>query len=239
MRFNNQKLASGTGVLVEHDSKFYLITAWHNLSGKHPETGQCISKTVGIPNWVDIEAYCFKRSEPLFDRDNVPDDGFARFKTHPEGSFIDIAALELGAYVAGASQLDGCFLDPVRNDRAMRLFVSQLCHIIGFPEGLADRSYPNMPLALWKTGHIASEPESDFMGQPIVVVDARTRPGMSGSPVIVREFAIDGVTVVHNRLVGIYTGRFATNDKEDSGLGRVVKPHVINETLSAFRRLPS
>jgi hypothetical protein len=90
-----------------------------------------------------------------------------------------------------------------------------------------------MPLALWKTGHIASEPESDFMGKPVVIVDATTRPGMSGSPVIVREFAIDGIHVASNRFVGIYTGRIGLNDGRDSALGEVFKPKVIHEIMKA------
>jgi hypothetical protein len=53
--------------------------------------------------------------------------------------------------------------------------------VVGYP--LAWRDRVNR-LPVWKTGHIASEPEQDFDGQPRFLIDVTGRPGMSGSPVI-------------------------------------------------------
>jgi hypothetical protein len=66
--------------------------------------------------------------------------------------------------------------------------------IVGYPMGYFG--LPNYPI--WKTGHVAS----DIHGHPDqkhFLVDATTRDGMSGSPVIAKNRL--------NPLLGIYSGR--------------------------------
>jgi len=64
----------------------------------------------------------------------------------------------------------------VRPEAGMTVF------IIGYPLGLTTAGgWP-----IWKSGHIASDPDLDFEGKPVFVIDATTRSGMSGSPVILR-----------------------------------------------------
>jgi hypothetical protein len=65
-------------------------------------------------------------------------------------------------------------------------------------------------------------------------VDATTRPGMSGAPVIVRLLTITGAPY-QARLVGIYTGRLGMKDG-DSALGKVFKPRVINEIAEGGKK---
>ena len=48
--------------------------------------------------------------------------------------------------------------------------------IIGFPLGMSGPSR----MAIWKTGHIATEPDVDYNGEPFFIIDATTRQGMSG-----------------------------------------------------------
>jgi hypothetical protein len=112
----------------------------------------------------------------------------------------------------------------------------QECYIIGFPYGLVDRTNPNCPLPVWKTGHIASEPLTDFQGEPRILIDSLTRPGQSGAAVFV-----DGGTwnrdVTVTRFVGIYAGREkakskSTKDGEYWDLGYVFKPRVIDEIFA-------
>lgn len=74
-----------------------------------------------------------------------------------------------------------------------------------------------------------SKPELD-----IVIVDATTRPGMSGAPVFVRLLTMTGAPF-QARLVGIYTGRVGMKNG-DSALGKVFKPRVINETAESGLR---
>lgn len=53
--------------------------------------------------------------------------------------------------------------------------------VVGYPLGWRDKVNR---LPVWKTGHIASEPDQDFDGQPRFLVDITGRKGMSGSPVL-------------------------------------------------------
>ena len=51
---NGHHLATATGIIVENESKFYLVTNRHVLSGRNPETGEPMSPTAGIPDEVRI-----------------------------------------------------------------------------------------------------------------------------------------------------------------------------------------
>lgn len=53
--------------------------------------------------------------------------------------------------------------------------------LLGYPYGFADTAHD---LPVWKTGHIASEPNVDFDNKPVFLVDVSAFPGMSGSPVL-------------------------------------------------------
>jgi len=83
----------------------------------------------------------------------------------------------------------------------LKLYVSQTCYILGFPDRLIHRPREDVVLPIWKTGHLASEPGFDFDDLPRLVIDATTRRGMSGAMVFVTE-------PPRSRFVGIYTGRY-------------------------------
>ncbi len=53
-------LSSGTGFIYELGGSHYLITNWHNVSGRNPLTGECLSKTLAIP---DIVSTLFRMKE--------------------------------------------------------------------------------------------------------------------------------------------------------------------------------
>jgi hypothetical protein len=85
MFWESQAIATGSGVIAEHSSGRYLITAWHNLAGKNPETGAVMSPTGGIPNRVDIEGCHTRLSANLYDGDNDPLTSRPLFAAHPAG----------------------------------------------------------------------------------------------------------------------------------------------------------
>ena len=232
MFFNDVTLATGTGVLAKlpfsnsgEISKFngmlFLITALHNVSGREPN-GKAKGSTGGFPNAVLCEGFNFKERFSLYQGENDPSRDTPFFWVHPGGPAIDVTVLPLEHIRHYRGTLDQSFLDPHSNEVAMRIFVSQTCHIIGFPEGLVDRSHQNLILPIWKTGHIATEPAIPFCGEPVTLIDATTRPGMSGAPVIVKK---DDTYNVGRRLVGIYTGRTSNS----SDIGRVFWPRVIEQ----------
>jgi len=43
-------LSSGTGFVYEHHGIPYLITNWHNVSGRNPSTNACLSDTLAVPD---------------------------------------------------------------------------------------------------------------------------------------------------------------------------------------------
>lgn len=94
--------------------------------------------------------------EKLYDKE-----GNERWIEHPAGRNVDVVAI------------------PITKDDQIKLFA--LVSIIGFPLGLSSTGWP-----IWKTGHIASDPLVDVDGRRGFLIDATTREGMSGSPVILR-----------------------------------------------------
>ena len=106
---------------------------------------------------------------------------------------------------------------------------SEAVSIIGFPFGLASSG----KFPIWKTGHIASDIDLNYKDKPVFLIDATTKPGMSGSPVIARRNGfsqtskgqrVGGTT---ERFLGVYSGRIQDN----SDVGMVWKPETIDEIL--------
>ena len=52
IRRDKIELAVGTGVLYEKDNETYIVTAWHNISGRHTETLSLLSRKLAVPNNV-------------------------------------------------------------------------------------------------------------------------------------------------------------------------------------------
>jgi hypothetical protein len=97
-------------------------------------------------------------------------------------------------------------------------------------------------IPIWKTGHLASEPEFNFDDLPRILIDATTRTGMSGAMVFVTR-------PPQNRLVGIYTGRYkqpvneqSSPDERDprftSELGWVFRSAVVHELITSLSGAP-
>ena len=54
IRKNKINLAVGTGVLYLRDNQTYIVTAWYNISGRHTETLELLSKKAAIPNNIVV-----------------------------------------------------------------------------------------------------------------------------------------------------------------------------------------
>ncbi|WP_240732151.1 serine protease [Egibacter rhizosphaerae] len=147
------------------------------------------------------------------------------------GPRADVAALPI-------NQTQGILVlsYPVEDTDPMKWDVADPVFIIGFPFGRTAGSN----FAVWVRGSTASEPEIDFDELPMFLVDARTRRGQSGSPVILHA---SGKGVVHTeggslsvgtgqstgRLLGVYSGRTS----EGSDLGRVWRTEVVQRIIEA------
>jgi hypothetical protein len=150
-----------------------------------------------------------------------------RWVEHPRGQAVDVVAVPL--HLAGRARIHPLDLGLADSDVAVQ--AAMPVSIIGYPFGLAaGQVWP-----IWKTGHIASDPDLDYAGQPVFLIDATTRSGMSGSPVIRRAHggyrARDGsyaLGVDGTRFLGVYSGRI----HGDSEIGRVWRPFLVNEILT-------
>lgn len=179
---DNLRLGSGTGFIIRSKTQNYLITNYHVVTGRNPTNNQWLPNSSQItPNRIAIlhngpqlGTYLVKW-ESLMDGNWTP-------QWHQDSinnEIVDVIELPL-------KDTTGISIFPVNyNQKADELTSSIVLqptdriYILGFPLGV--RSAPALPV--WKSGLIASEPDIDQEGKPIMWIDAVTFPGMSGSPV--------------------------------------------------------
>ena len=108
--------------------------------------------------------------------------------------------------------------------------------VIGYPFGKSGGGY----LPIWKHATIASEPNVAIDDLPKMYADTASRPGMSGSPVLVVTRApyasSDGKFTTLDfgkkptvRFVGVYSGRVGIADDLDTQLGVVWQLQALEE----------
>jgi hypothetical protein len=119
--------------------------------------------------------------------------------------------------------------------------------VLGYPRGLVHTGV----FPIWKRGSIASEPQASVSldgheYKEMFYVDALTKEGMSGSPVIALgkagdQFCTDDGGQVSlpkdsTMFVGIYAGRQGiTNAEYELSLGRVWKAHEAFKLLTSYK----
>lgn len=232
MYFDETELSTGTCFFWRRNARVYLITNWHNLSGRDNITGKHLSDTLAEPNSI-VFSLVLPTEEGIkfgsFRGKILDEDGSRLWIEHPIfGRRVDVVALPLPEEL---SQLI-CVNDKARDN--VHLGVGLDVFILGYPLGLGVKDLP-----LWKRGTIASEPGMDVDELPLFYVDTATTKGMSGSPVILRtrtgKMEDGSVAMASSRLmtrfVGVYSGRIAPKNGLDAQIGRVWKAKVIDEIL--------
>lgn len=245
MFFNETPLAKGTGFLWRVPQGMALTTAWHNFSGLHHTTRQCLSKTGGMPNRVRVKH--MSMSPPKFLEQDLPlylDDEFEepRWFVHGLcGNYFDIAHLLLQipkdiefACANDTASLFAGYLHPGSNLVA-----------VGFPQGVNSIGV----LPIWKQGALASEFALPTEGHPKFLIDIAGRGGLSGAPV----YRMQHGTVVNEsptgqflsagfgnkmEFLGLYSGRIGDQGqidgpKESSDLGFVWRSGIVVEALNS------
>lgn len=217
---DGKDLGSATGFVVIYNEKPYLITNWHVLTGKHPDTHDLINgyypdEIVIYHHFKNRLGAWLKHVETLEDLSGNP-----RWIEHPRGSQVDVVALPLQIIPQIDNAIQLYPLDLSLANTNLRIEPAMTVSIIGYPFGLNSGRWP-----IWKTGHIATDPDLDFEGRPAFLIDATTRPGMSGSPVVARMWGgfmnkagsyIMATTPV-TRFLGVYSGTIY----DTSEIGRV------------------
>lgn len=122
---------------------------------------------------------------------------------------------------------------------ALKQRIGMLVFILGFPFGRLGIGMP-----VWKQGSLASEPFlAPNMDHRFSIVNTASRPGMSGFPVIQRVHGQVELEDAYGRnasgdeacsFIGIYSGRFHTNDAADAQLGRVWPAILVQEVVPSL-----
>ena len=222
-----KKISNGTAFVVKAElGDTFLLTNRHIVTGRHQDTEELLSKATGaIPDSLlvwhnsNTELGQFVAVEvPLYDGETPL---WIEHPTYgPKADFVALripvrSDIKIYAYCAKAfSDMD---IEP-----------AQTVSVVGFPFG--ERTGPSF--AVWATGFVASEPEIDHGGRPIFLIDCRSRPGQSGSPVILHHGCRNVVaeakeSEIISELLGIYSGRI----NEGSDLGVVWKTSAIIDLL--------
>jgi hypothetical protein len=216
---------------VERNERQYLITNWHVVTGRRPDTGAVLDPSGGVPDEVHVMhnqagalGSWVMKVEPLYDENGDP-----RWREHRQhGRKIDVVALELTDVVG----IDVHPHDPWATGPDLAFGVAGPLSIIGFPFGITGGG----GLGIWVQGTVATEPSLDFNDLPCFLIDSRTRPGQSGSPVIGYHAGgavpmQDGSTAIFGgpveRFLGVYSGRIS----DQSDLGFVWKASAVREII--------
>lgn len=241
MTVRGQVLSSGTAFLVEEDGGTFLVTNRHNLAGRRSDTDEVISRTAATPDVVTVmhnsefgTGHWVATREPLLDSDQRP-----LWLEHPvHGRLVDVVALPL-TQVQGVNRLPYAL-----DELAIQLprHVTLELYVVGYPFGHGSAGdSATRGVALWTRGTIASEWAIDHDGLPQFLIDARTRSGQSGSPVIfyspgghvmLRDGSVSVTDGELTELFGCYSGRI----NAESDLGVVWRSSAIEEIIRHGRR---
>ncbi|MCY4363217.1 MAG: hypothetical protein OXE42_13710 [Gammaproteobacteria bacterium] len=209
-------IATGSAFFFEINDEWFLITNWHNVSGKHflenrpLLNGRFPTRLVAKLSSYDIEdspegsfgivpfdVSIYQNDEPLW-------------LEHPElSSRCDVIALPLQRPASCPEFMHNA----VNRISGARIPVEPggTVFIVGFPRSISV----GFGLPLWKSGYIASEPHYDItiggkprqfgglsggIKLPAFFLDSQTREGMSGSPVFASYFGTWDTVDPYSRL---------------------------------------
>jgi len=234
-------LSSGTGFIYNKEGESYLITNWHNVTGRSPIDGKCLSKSLAVPDMISTmfrqkgsPRNSYREHLSLYLDDEMQKPGWY---VHPgHGHDVDVVAVPLPSNLYEAYQFFP--INSIKFDNAFKTRVADDAFIVGYPFS----NTPHLQLPIWKRASVASEPDVDIGNLPKFLVDTATRPGLSGSPVLMQRTGIHGKTgeqltgseiigTIRN-FIGVYSGRVGA-DETKAQLGVVWKSHVIDEIIDS------
>jgi S1-C subfamily serine protease len=200
---DNIPKAVATGFIVSSNNILYLITNKHVVTPSEFNATKLKIYYHGLTlgSWNP-------KFENLYDGENK------KWLEHPSFPNFDVVALKI-VNVDNTVKIYPFDLNLANTDMIPE--PAMPVSIIGYPAGI--RTGVGFPV--WKTGHIASDPELNYDNKPIFLIDATTRGGMSGSPVVLRltggfrqnngnrMIAMAGTST---KFLGVYSGRIMLSD---------------------------
>ena len=230
--------APATGFLVPTRLGPMLVTNRHVVAGTDPFTQKVSrfptslrifhNKANCLGHWVACEEPLYEGNQALWHEHPVLREK-ADFVALPLTQTADIEVL---SYDPGQTWYSE---DPSEAHLDFPLGPADPVSIIGFPFGKASTGY----LPIWVTGFLASEPATEYQGRPVQLIDSRTRPGQSGSPVFAyraggRVRTQRGTTTFFNAPVGKFLGIYSGRIDLESDIGFVWKAAAIQQLLEAL-----
>jgi hypothetical protein len=221
----------------------FLMTNWHVLTGRDAaDPTRTLDKTGAVPNKFQIRY--FAKEQPggrdlptrIHNFDLFTPDGGACWWQHPKKNDVDIVVINM------VHHLDNAYIIPV-NETAdaydMKIEVGNDVLILGYPLGYEHFAFT----PVWKKGIIAAEPNFDINQDRTktgkVLIDATTREGMSGSPVVMRcktHYVSEAGKIVERvnatRFLGVYAQR-PIIEGETAELGYFYRGGFIHEILES------
>lgn len=245
--------ASATGFFWLRNSKWYLVTNLHVVTGWNFELRRSLSTTGFAPThlefWFSVD--CNEESAPnganllkrVGKRVGLYNSGAPIWLVHPlHADAVDVAVIEL--FVSPEkedirSDLGGrdIITRPINTLEFDKLYsprVADDSFVVGYPKGMHAQGFP-----IWKRASIATEPSIDVDALPKLLIDTATRQGMSGSPVFARANGVfspngiisgDSVIGEVTNFLGVYSGRIG-EDELGVQLGIVWKSQVIDDII--------
>lgn len=232
-------ISSGTGFIYSKNNDFYLITNWHNVTGKNPLTSKCLSQTGAIPDIISTMFRCKDQPDKcqrlqinLYEDDTMQTPIWLEHPTYKQK--VDVVAIKLKEEIIKDYDLFPINQIDFQKEKEE---VSDEAFVVGYP--FKDVTYLQMPI--WKKASIASEPDINIDDLPKFLVDTATRSGLSGSPVIMQRIGIhgfmnsgptaDSLIGRIRKFSGVYSGRIG-DDEFKAQLGTVWKARVIDEIIN-------
>lgn len=233
LAFGDTALSTATCFFWKSGLHTYLVTNWHNLSGKNALTGKHIDQTYAAePDRLSFLAY------KNMDFSNVVEftilirdkDGNPEWMEHPlHGRAVDVVCLKLHPQIAQCVLWINQFIK-----QKMQLSITDEVFVLGFPLGINVSRTP-----IWKRATIASEPGLHADNLPKIYVDTASAKGMSGAPIVRRtNFNSTGwaniqvsAEIMYD-VIGVYSGRVVRNGSLDAQLGVGWKTDVIEEIIA-------
>lgn len=192
------QIATGTAFHYQHNGQRFIVTNWHNVTGRDFFSGKNLNTLARTPLWIEVHTALWQspanNPERKFSIASRRVEIYRDFETqldrlwleHPQlgGQGCDIVAIpcpkpdQEPEFMHNSVNLISSAKIPV--------LPGELAFVIGFPRSL----HTGFGLPIWKSTFIASEPHYDVkVGErnlPALFLDGYTREGMSGSPVFAR-----------------------------------------------------
>ncbi|MFJ5338830.1 hypothetical protein ACIPSD_06905 [Pectobacterium sp. CHL-2024] len=209
MRFDERTLSTGSGVFYKKDDKYYVITAWHNVTGRHTETLNFLDKKhSAVPNNITLafKMHVFGGFTNMSVAIPLYDENHALFYVHPDNwPRVDVVAIPFDPFAVHTTPCymgdnkepllislgDGTGESPIRaiqdylaprnlTEKWMEAVdVTEEVFIPSYPHNITDDYYN----PVWKRATIASDPKIEWNRERKFLIDSASSSGMSGASV--------------------------------------------------------